>query len=278
MSTRPNVFTVALLAMVTASCGGKSSSTQQDGSPGQHDAPVSQQDGAIGQQDGPPGQQDGPTGDAPADAPGQTDVLQSDVYQIDGPTCSTSGLCIGNPATGCPLGYDPTSDYDTACSGGSAWCCETGMAGYCGPSADTHGDCFVSSCPGGWQQEPFGNNCPNGRTCCSHPGQQDAGQHDAQHDVGPQMDGGTACTGGGGTCTVAQICGAMCPAGTEPTTDVHSDCPGGTMALCCVTAPSSTCSDHGWGLCILGSSCPSPYIPNSSYTCEGGRTCCGTVC
>lgn len=93
----------------------------------------------------------------------------------------------------------------------------------------------------------------------------------------------SACRRRGGTCVPGRW--AQCPAGTQPTEDIHADCmpPGASRGyFCCVPAPPSPCADAANQMtdCFAGKceACWAPATGPSAPTCAGGRTCCFYAC
>jgi hypothetical protein len=105
------------------------------------------------------------------------------------------------------------------------------------------------------------------------------GSEDAQVDSGVALS--AQCKQAGGVqCLAFRF--EVCPAGLEPVASTPQNLGCGTGALCCQTAPSSSCSDSGLGNCLAGgcsdAGCWVPLAPDTGLTCESGRTCCQYAC
>ncbi len=99
--------------------------------------------------------------------------------------------------------------------------------------------------------------------------------------VGDGRSLGVACQALGGSCVPGRW--ASCPAGLEPTEDVHSDCKPETAArgyFCCVPAPESTCSEAEFANCFAGGchACWDGVDESENLACEDGRVCCAYTC
>lgn len=92
---------------------------------------------------------------------------------------------------------------------------------------------------------------------------------------------GSKCAAIGGKCVAGRS--ANCPAGTQPTQDIHADCMPETASrgyFCCVPAPPSACADDDKRLDCFATECESCWVAvaPSTSTCAGGRTCCAYSC